>query len=370
MLCLHGKRQHYEMKKRPEHDRIARLRQLMEADRIEALLVTRREDVRYLTGFTGSAGSLLVTSGRPCLITDFRYKLQSRREAAGAAVVIQKKDFFTALRHVADRREVDTLWLDESSLTIELLKKLKKNGLRAREHRDLVRELRLRKDAHELAHIRLAIRRAEESFRQLKQFIKPGATERELSLRLEYLMRDKGARRAAFDTIVASGGNGAMPHASVTNRRIRKGDLVTIDFGAEANGYCCDITRTICVGRPTTRQREIHGLVRSAQETAMKSVRPGLGCKSVDDAAREVIKRAGHGAHFGHGTGHGIGLMVHEGPAVSPLSKDTVEPGMVFTIEPGIYIPGWGGVRIEDMVLATDKGIKVLTTLPRELEWK
>jgi Xaa-Pro aminopeptidase len=231
-----------------------------------------------------------------------------------------------------------------------------------------VRELRLRKDSHELAHIRLAIRRAEESFRELQQFIKPGATERELALKLEYLMRDKGARRAAFDTIVASAGNGAMPHASVTGRRIRKGDLVTIDFGAEANGYCCDITRTICIGRPTARQREIHELVRSAQESAMKSVRPGVSCKSVDDAAREVIRKAGHGAHFGHGTGHGIGLMVHEGPSVSPLSKDSVEPGMVFTVEPGVYIPGWGGVRIEDMVLATDGGIKVLTTLPRELE--
>ena len=339
----------------------------MKADRIESLLVTRREDVRYLTGFTGSAGSLLIDSGRPCLITDFRYKLQSRREAAGVAVVIQKKDFFTALSHVAGLRGVDTLWCDESSLTIELLKNLKKNGLRAREHRDLVRVLRLRKDRYELNHIRLAIRRAEESFRELIQFLKPGATERELALKLEYLMRDKGARRAAFDTIVASGGNGAMPHASVTNRRIRKGDLVTVDFGAEANGYCCDITRTVCIGRPSARQREIHGLVRTAQEAAMKSVRPGVTCRSVDDAAREVIKRAGHGPHFGHGTGHGIGLMVHEGPSVSPLSKDTVEPGMVFTIEPGIYIPGWGGVRIEDMVLATDGGMKVLTTLPRDL---
>ncbi len=358
----------YAMKNRPEPSRLAQLKQLMKADRIESLLVTRREDVRYLTGFTGSAGSLLIASGRPCLITDFRYKLQSRRESAGVTVVNQKKDFFTSLRHVADRKGIDTLWLDESSLTIELLKKLKKNGLRAREHRDLVRELRLRKDRYELAHILLAIRRAEESFRELKQFFKPGATERELALKLEYLMRDKGARRAAFDTIVASAGNGAMPHAWVTNRRIRKGDLVTIDFGAEADGYCCDITRTICVGRPSARQREIHELVRTAQEAAMKSVRPGVSCKFVDDAARGVIRRAGHGPHFGHGTGHGIGLMVHEGPSVSPLSKDTVEPGMVFTIEPGIYIPGWGGVRIEDMVLATDDGIKVLTTLPRELE--
>jgi Xaa-Pro aminopeptidase len=340
----------------------------MKTDGIAALLVTRREDVRYLTGFTGSSGSLLVASGRPCLITDFRYKLQAHRETDGVTVVIQKKDLFTALREAAERRGIETLWFDESALTIETLKKLKKTGLRAREHRDLVRGLRLCKDARELAQIRLAIRRAEESFRELKPHIKPGASERELAIKLEYLMRDKGAHKAAFDTIVASGGNGAMPHASVTDRRIKKGDLVTIDFGAEANGYLCDITRTLCVGRPSARQREIHELVLVAQEAAMESIRPGASCKSVDDAAREVIKRAGHGPHFGHGTGHGVGLMVHESPSISPLSEDQVEPGMVFTVEPGVYIPGWGGVRIEDMVLAAENGMKRMTTLPRDLD--
>jgi Xaa-Pro aminopeptidase len=237
-----------------------------------------------------------------------------------------------------------------------------------RGRRDLVRELRLRKDRHELAHIRLAVRRAEESFRELKSFIRPGAREQELALKLEYLMREKGARKAAFDTIVASGGNGAMPHASVTNRRIKKGDLVTFDFGAEANGYYCDITRTYCIGRPSPRQREIHELVLQAQAAAIRSVRPGVTCTSVDAAAREMIQQAGHGKHFGHGTGHGIGLMVHEGPSVSPLSKDHVEQDMVFTVEPGVYVPGWGGVRIEDMVLVTGNGSRILTTLPRELD--
>jgi Xaa-Pro aminopeptidase len=159
-----------------------------------------------------------------------------------------------------------------------------------------------------------------------------------------------------------------MPHASVSNRRLKKGDLVTIDFGAEADGYYCDITRTFCVGKPTARQKEIHGLVLQAQEAAMQSVRPGVSCKTVDSIAREIITRAGHGAHFGHGTGHGIGLMVHEGPSVSFLSTDQVEQDMVFTVEPGVYIPGWGGVRIEDMVHVTEQGRKVLTSLPKTLE--
>ncbi len=354
--------------RRPERDRLARLRQTMSENGLDSLLVTRREDVRYLTGFSGSSGSLLVASGRSCLVTDFRYKVQARKETTGITILIQKKDHFTAVRDAGERMGVDTLWFDESALTVEGLKNLKKTGFKLKGHEDLIKTLRQLKDKVELANIRTAIRRAEEAFLELRAGIKPGATEQGLASKLEYLMREKGARRAAFDTIVASGVHGAMPHASVTNRRIKIGDLVTFDFGAEANGYYSDITRTFCVGRPSARQRAVHELVLQAQSAAMRRIGIGVSCKSVDNAAREVIKKAGHGPHFGHGTGHGIGLMVHEGPTVSPLSRDTVEESMVFTVEPGVYIPGWGGVRIEDMVLATETGAKVLTTLPRELE--
>ncbi|HET6365429.1 MAG: M24 family metallopeptidase [Nitrospirota bacterium] len=357
------------MMKRPRPNRINSLKYLMKAEGVDALLVTKRENVRYLTGFTGSAGFVLVASGRPpWLITDFRYKLQARQETSGLEILIQKTDFPSALRDAADRARVEKLWFDESSLTIDGLKKLRKQSLMLKGHRDLVGELRKRKDAQELVSIRKAIRRAVESFEELKKYIRPGARERGLAFMLEFLMREKGARKAAFDTIVASGQNGAMPHASVTNRRIKKGDLVTFDFGAEADGYFCDITRTLCVGQPSARQREIHALVLAAQTAAIKSVRPGMSCKTVDDAARDIIKQAGHGRHFGHGTGHGIGLMVHEGPSLSPLTRDRVEQDMVFTIEPGVYIPDWGGVRIEDMVLVTENGAKVLTKLPRGLE--
>ncbi len=355
--------------KTPEGNRIKKLQQRMKADNINTLLVTKRENVRYLTGFSGSAGSVLVAAGRPCLITDFRYKLQAHRETESASILIQKTGFPAALGEAARREEVDTLWFDESSLTIEALRKLRKQGLKLKGHRDLVGELRQRKDKSEMASIRKAIRRAEESFRELKRHVRPGAPERVLALTLELLMKEKGARKTAFDTIVASGPNGAMPHASVTDRRIKKGDLVTFDFGAEADGYFCDITRTLCVGRPTARQREIHSLVLKAQAAAIRGVRPGVSCKSVDDAARDTIKGAGHGPHFGHGTGHGIGLMVHESPSVSPLSRDRVEQDMVFTVEPGVYIPGWGGVRIEDMVAVTENGARFLTTLPRDLLW-
>jgi Xaa-Pro aminopeptidase len=353
---------------RPERARVRRLRQLMRTAGIPALLVTRREDVRYLSAFTGSSGSLLVGVGRTFLITDFRYRLQANKETSGVTVLILKKDYYATLREAVLRGAgAPAICVDASSVTIAELNKIRKQGLTVKARPDMVGELRMRKDAQELKYIRNAIRTAEQAFLELRPHIKPGAEERALGSRLEWLMRENGARRAAFETIVASGPNGAMPHAGVTNRRIRKGDLVTLDFGAEADGYCSDITRTVCAGRPVARQRELHALVMQAQETALRAVKPGIACKAVDAAARGVIRDAGYGKCFGHGTGHGVGLAVHEAPSVSAMSKDEVARDMVFTIEPGVYIPGWGGIRIEDMVLAEDDGPRALTTLPKEL---
>jgi Xaa-Pro aminopeptidase len=348
--------------------RIVMLRKVMRERGIGALLVTRHENVRYLTGFTGSAGSAIIgPSGRPVLVTDFRYQEQAAAEAPGVKLLIQKKDHFSAIRSAAEQAGTGALWFDESSLTLDRVKALRKLKLQLRGTKDLVAELRQRKDASELALIRKAVRRAEHAFRDLLPAVKPGTTERELGLRLEMLIREHGSRRAAFDIIVASGKNGAMPHASASNRRLRSGDLVTFDFGAEADGYYSDITRTICVGRPTAQQREVYDLVLRAQKAAIQAAGPGIACASVDQAARSMIENAGRGKQFGHATGHGIGLMVHEAPAVSALSKADLREGMVFTVEPGVYIPGWGGVRIEDMVSVTGEGHQVLTGLSREL---
>ncbi|MDA8100163.1 MAG: aminopeptidase P family protein [Nitrospiraceae bacterium] len=347
--------------------RLARLRRLMRERRISALLVTQREHVRYLSGFTGSSGWVLVTPARCVLVTDFRYQLQAKREAPATSLVIQKKDIITTVRETARTLGLRSLCFDEASLTADRINAFRKQGLGMKDVKDPLTDLRQRKDAEELGAIRLAVKRAETSFLELRPHIRPGVTERELALRLEWLMREKGAKRAAFDIIVASGGNGAMPHASVSNRRLRSGDLVTIDFGAEAKGYYCDITRTVCAGKPSARQREIHGLVLRAQQQAIERVAPGVACADADKAARDIIAAAGHGGEFGHATGHGIGLMVHEAPSLSALSKATLAPGMVVTVEPGVYIPGWGGVRIEDMVLVTERGRKLLTSLPRGL---
>ena len=230
---------------RAEIARVAALRRLMEKRNIETLLVTQRENVRYLTGFTGSSGSVVVGPGRPILVTDFRYQIQAAAEAPESRVLIQKNDHSSAVREAARRLGAATLWFDDAALTIDRAKALRKQGLRLKGVKDPVAEIRLRKDAVELAKIRTAIGRAENSFRVLKRYIRPGATERELGFKLEMLIRGQGARRTAFDSIIASGTNGAMPHASLTDRRLRAGDLVTIDFGAEADGYYCDITRTV-----------------------------------------------------------------------------------------------------------------------------
>jgi Xaa-Pro aminopeptidase len=352
---------------RPEPGRIRRLHALMAERRIDAFLVCQRENVRYLTGFSGSSGCVLVFTGRPVLITDFRYETQAGRESPHARILIQKKDLFTTIADAASDLGVRKLWFDESSMTVDRLRLLKKQGLQMMPAKDSVSVLRLRKDSGELRSMKKAIRRAEESFEELVRTIKPGTTERALGLRLEWLMREKGSRKAAFDTIVASGRNGAMPHASVSNRTVRAGDLVTFDFGAEADGYFCDITRTICIGRPTARQMQMHDLVRRAQQAAIDAIKPGVACSVIDRAARDLIEKAGQGKHFGHATGHGIGLMVHEGPSISALSKSRVQGGMIFTVEPGVYIPGWGGVRIEDMVHIADSGARVMTTLSRDL---
>jgi Xaa-Pro aminopeptidase len=334
---------------------------------IEALLVTQRENVRYLTGFSGSAGCVIISEKRPVLITDFRYQLQARSEAPGTTLLVQKKDLLTAVEAAADDIGTKTLWFDETSLTVDRVKGIRKKGIRLKGVKDPVAHLRRCKDTDELSRIRRAIERAESSFQELRRNVKPGVSERELGLRLEWLMRGKGARRAAFDIIVASGRNGAMPHASISNRRLRTGDLVTFDFGAESDGYFCDITRTVCVGSPTPRQRLIHDLVLRAQRKAIDALQAGTPCAMVDKAARDVIHAAGQGGNFGHATGHGIGLLVHEAPSLSSLSKDRIETGMVVTVEPGVYIPGWGGVRIEDMVLITETGPRVMTSLPRDL---
>ena len=337
---------------------------------MDALLVTKPEHVRYLTGFTGSAGAVLLGPRRTLLITDGRYAVQAAREAAGAAVRILRRGETLADRvgREAARWGIRRLGFEPAALSVAAYRELRRRlgGVRLAGVRNGVDLLRRVKSAQEIRRISQAAARAERAFRAVKERIRPGAVEAEIALALEAAMRREGAARPAFDLIVAAGPRSAMPHAKASGRRLRRGDLVVVDFGAEAGGYFSDMTRTVYLGRrPRGWRRRILETVLRAQEAALAAVRPGVPLADVDRAAREVIRRAGFGRYFGHGTGHGIGLEVHEAPSVTPASTARAEPGMVFTVEPGIYLPGRGGVRIEDMVLVTSRGCRRLTRLPR-----
>lgn len=257
----------------------------------------------------------------------------------------------------------------ESSVTYEFYSSLLREGLNVIPLSSMVEDLRTIKDEEEIRLIRESIKRAEDAFNSVLPYIKPGVREIEIAWRLEEAMKRAGSRRLPFDIIVASGPNSSMPHAKASERRLSKGDLVIIDWGGEAGGYFSDMTRTLLInGGETSKKIEIYEAVLAANREAIRGIRPNIKAGKVDEIARKIIKKRGFGDYFGHGTGHGVGLDIHERPSISPSSKDKLKPGMVFTIEPGIYVPGFGGVRIEDMVCVNSDGFITLTGLSKELK--
>lgn len=354
----------------PYPARISRIREKITTQGLDAMLITTPENVRYLSGFTGSSGFVLVTAFSAHFITDFRYKTQAAQETHGLEIVILKKTMVEEVARIAGEAGLKRVGIEARNVTLELHDRI----VAAMPDADLVavtnlvEELRIVKDAVELDQIRQAIHRAESALTALLPHLKPGLPEREFALMLEEEVRRSGARKIPFDTIIASGERGALPHGIASEKRLGSGEMVTIDFGAEAGGYYSDMTRTVFLGNaPSAKQREIHDIVRSAQDAAIAAVKPGVPMVEIDAAARKVIVDAGYGEYFGHGTGHGVGLAVHEQPNASPQGKGEAREGMVFTIEPGIYIPDLGGVRIEEMVLVTAHGCEVLTALTREM---
>ncbi|MBF0565522.1 MAG: aminopeptidase P family protein [Nitrospirae bacterium] len=334
-----------------------------------AFLITNLRNIRYMTGFTGSNGALLISGAGDFFFTDFRYKEQSAEEVKSCEVVISKKDFFGFIIKFINKLNLWKILLED---TIQY-----KDYARVSKHftvsttTDLVENLRSIKDQDELKLIKEAIRRAESAFTSVKAFIKPGITERAIANRMEEKLKQEGTEAIPFDTIVASGKRSALPHARPSEKKLQRGDLVVVDWGAECGGYFSDMTRTLLInGEGLDKKREIYDIVLRANSMATRKVKTGLTGAEIDDAARGSIRSAGYGEYFGHGTGHGVGLDVHEKPYISATAtKLTLSSGMVFTIEPGIYIPGLGGVRIEDMVVVSGEGTgEKMTTLPEELE--
>ena len=347
-------------------ERIKRLRKLMQKESIKALLLTNIYDVRYLTGFTGSNGMLFVTSKKVIFFTDFRYKIRSAKEVKNVEIVIIKegmfKDFIPYFKN--DQlyvQETDILW-GESFILKKLLrpKKLKRTS-------DIVANLRIIKERYEIKQIKKAISITEKVFYEILKIIKPGITEKDLALEIEFKMKKYGDMAVAFTPIVASGPNGALPHAESGNRKIKKGDMIVMDFGAKYNGYCADMTRTVVVGKANDKQKKIYNIVLEAQKKAIEYAKPGMVGKEIDRIARKVIENYGYGDKFGHSLGHGVGIEVHEMPYINPKNVVPLKEKTIFTVEPGIYIQRWAGVRIEDIVILDKDGAKSLNKAEKEV---
>ena len=354
--------------------RLAALRHSIAASNLDALLVSSLPNIRYLCGFSGSSALLVVTHDDALLLTDFRYSIQANAEAGGTArVVIDPTSLWSRLwAELPAMGDVDSIAFESAHLAHADFQRLVDpphggSRWRWRPAVNLVETLRERKDEGEIANIREAARIAELALQHTILRVRPGMTELAICGILEGELRACGSESHPFETIVASGERAALPHARSTSRAIAPGELLLIDFGAECNGYCSDITRTFVVGKATADQREIHDVVREANATASGAIRAGMRGMDADALARGYIQRRGWGEQFGHSLGHGIGLEVHEAPRLSKAADSPLPAGAVVTIEPGIYRPGWGGIRMEDDVLLTADGAEVITGFPRDL---
>lgn len=347
--------------------RLTELRKRMDEQRLEALLLLRPENKRYISGFTGE-GALLITAEKAWIFTDGRFEEQAHLEAPTWEVRFIKKTFLEALAEVWRDRDGE-LGFEDDFLTYRQVKQIAEHLPRSslRPAAGLVESMRMVKDPEEIALIREACVITCAALRHLLGELREGMTEREAAGLMEFFMRSQGSGPPAFETIVASGERSALPHGAASGKAISRGELVVIDLGATCGGYAADLTRTVAIGYFSEKQREVYEVVREAQESALDAVRAGVAAGEVDAAARRVIEAAGYGDCFLHSLGHGVGLAVHEEPRIAPGGEVLLEEGMVLTIEPGIYLPGWGGVRIEDTVVVRDKGCEILTPLKKEL---
>ncbi|SHH07743.1 M24 family metallopeptidase [Tepidibacter thalassicus] len=349
------------------NSRIKNLKNEMKNRDLDAVLIYKPENRRYISGFTGTAGYVLITESKNMFFTDFRYVQQASNQCKGFEIleISRTKPITEYLLDMNIKKlgfEDDYMDFSTYSKFTNELKDINFVPLKG-----LMLSLRVVKDEEEINTIAKAANIADEAFDHILKFIKPGISEKDIALEIEYFMKKKGASGISFDSIVASGKRSSLPHGVASEKLIEEGDFLTLDFGCIYNGYCSDMTRTIVVGKANDEQKKIYDIVLNAQIKALEAIKPGItGCE-LDKIARDVITNAGYGDKFGHGLGHGVGLEVHEMPHVNSLGKNPLLPGMVITDEPGIYIPDFGGVRIEDLVVVIEDGYKVLSNSPKEL---
>ena len=346
------------------------VRKMMDSHHLDGILFNSLENIRYLCGFTGSDGAFILTQREAFFLTDPRYWTQSEEEVKESHIIHYRKKIDGITSLLLDLK-LKNVGFESTSFTFSFHQSLSEklaNESKLIPLEDEIKNLRTVKDAQELALTQNAIDISSDTFLHIMEMLKEGVLESEIAFEMEFFMKRHGSEATGFDIIVASGKRSALPHGRASLKRIEKGDFILIDFGSRAQGYHSDQTRTVVCGKPSSEQEKVYQIVKEAHDKAIEKVRPGIPIHEVDEAARDHIRKCGYDQYFGHGTGHGIGLAVHENPGVNKENKDLIQEGMVFTIEPGIYIPDWGGVRIEDMVLVTSQGAEILTWLPIDLK--
>lgn len=336
---------------------------------LDGIFISSAVSKRYFSNFTGSSGSVLITTEENLFMTDFRYVEQAKQQCSGFEIIMYPRDYLDTLSEILTERSIKKLGFEDGNVTYSQCMKIKEKltGVEFIPLGEDLNRMRIVKDREELEYIKEAASIADRGFEHILPFIKSGVKERDISLELEYYMRKQGASAPSFSFIVASGYRSALPHGVASDKEIESGELVTLDFGCIYKGYCSDMTRTVSVGQYTSRQKEIYDIVLEAQQKALEHARPGMTGVEIDRIARNVIENTGYGEYFGHGLGHGVGLLVHEAPTLSLKGDIVMEPGMVVTFEPGIYLPDFGGVRIEDLAVIKEEGIENFTHSPKEL---
>ncbi|WP_327078710.1 M24 family metallopeptidase [Planococcus sp. CAU13] len=348
--------------------KLQKLRNEMTQHEMEAFLITSEYNLRYITGFTGSSGLAIVTTDKALFITDFRYTEQAAEQCKGFEVIQAKTNLLEEAAEQTKNLGIKSLSFEQDFVTYANYEQYKeKMAVELKPVSGIIEKIRMIKTPEEVEILKAAAKIADDAYEYICTFIKPGMTELEVANELEFFMRRQGAASSSFDIIVASGHRGALPHGVASEKVIQSGELVTMDFGALYNGYISDITRTVAVGEPSEKMKEVYQVVLEAQELGVEKIGPAMTGFDADAIGRDHIKAKGYGDAFGHSTGHGIGLEVHEAPGLSFKSQTVLEPGMAVTVEPGIYLPGIGGVRIEDDILITESGNERLTNSSKEL---
>ncbi|AJA47965.1 Xaa-Pro aminopeptidase [Clostridium pasteurianum DSM 525 = ATCC 6013] len=349
-------------------DRLKKLRESMKLKDLDAVLVIGDPNRNYLSGFTGDESFSIITDNKALFITDSRYTEQARNEVKDYEILEYKGAFPDFFSDIIKKLNVKKIGFEDNVVSYELYSKISgKTEAQLVPMKGIIEEIRLIKDKSEIESIKKAADIADKAFSHMLKFIKTGMSEREIGLELEFTMKKLGAKDLSFPSIVASGVRSSLPHGKATDKIVENGEFLTLDFGCIFEEYCSDMTRTVAIGEPDDKLREIYNVVLEAQEKVLKVIKPGVKANVVDSVAREYISEKGYGSYFGHGLGHGVGREIHEAPRLSPMSETILKEGMIVTDEPGIYIPEFGGVRIEDLVLVTKDGCETLSKSPKKL---